>query len=325
MALSKARKAIFHGKYGDELFELLLQAENIIVTEDNVEKSLADVLVEITSSALTQADVDARIGTLVGTLPVGSQAANIVAHFTAEIAGVNTQLTTLIGSDTGKSVRTIAGEVVAATDHLHRRKVNSVSDIDPTAADADKYIYMVPKAESETGDAYDEYMVIDGAVEKVGDWKVDLSDYAQKDPNANTGNLLKAKNDGSYEDAGIAAADVATKQEVGAKADKVTGATAGDLAALDVNGNLTDSGKKVSDFVEKEQGKGLSTNDYSDTEKQKVADAYSVKHTHANAAVLDGINAEKVAAWDSKAKVYVSATQPANLQNGDIWLQTFSE
>ena len=32
------------------------------------------------------------------------------------------------------------------------------------------------------------------------------------------------------------------------KADKVAGATAGDLAALDASGNLTDSGKKITDF-----------------------------------------------------------------------------
>lgn len=33
-------------------------------------------------------------------------------------------------------------------------------------------------------------------------------------------------------------------------------------------------------FVEKETGKVLSTNDYDNTEKQKVADAYADKHTH---------------------------------------------
>ena len=37
---------------------------------------------------------------------------------------------------------------------------------------------MVPN--TETGN-YDEYMVIDGEVEKVGDWKVDLADYATKE------------------------------------------------------------------------------------------------------------------------------------------------
>lgn len=38
------------------------------------------------------------------------------------------------------------------------------------------------------------------------------------------------------------------------KADKVTGATAGNFAGLDANGNLTDSGKKAADFATAEQG-----------------------------------------------------------------------
>lgn len=65
------------------------------------------------------------------------------------------------------------------------------------------------------------------------------------------------------------------------KADKVANATNGNFAGLDANGNLVDSGKKASDFltehqdisgkVEKEAGKGLSTNDYTDEEKLKNA------------------------------------------------------
>ena len=38
------------------------------------------------------------------------------------------------------------------------------------------------------------------------------------------------------------------------KADKVSGAVSGDFAGLDANGNLTDSGKKASDFATAEQG-----------------------------------------------------------------------
>lgn len=45
------------------------------------------------------------------------------------------------------------------------------------------------------------------------------------------------------------------------KADKVSSATNGNFAGLDSNGNLTDSGKKASDFVEAETGKRLMTND----------------------------------------------------------------
>ena len=41
--------------------------------------------------------------------------------------------------------------------------------------------------------------------------------------------------------------------DVTAKADKVTNATNGNLAGLDANGNLTDSGKKASDFLTQHQ------------------------------------------------------------------------
>ena len=70
---------------------------------------------------------------------------------------------------------------IAAAEHLTRKKVSGVDAIDLTAADAGKYIYMVPKATAKGGDKYDEYMILDGALEKVGDWAVDLSGYVQKE------------------------------------------------------------------------------------------------------------------------------------------------
>ena len=42
--------------------------------------------------------------------------------------------------------------------------------------------------------------------------------------------------------------------DLAAKADKVTGATTGNFAGLDANGNLTDSGSKASDFATSAQG-----------------------------------------------------------------------
>lgn len=72
---------------------------------------------------------------------------------------------------------------VAAASHLKRKIVDSISEINKDAADADQYIYMVPKLSALEGDHYDEYMVIEIAeskfVEKVGDWAVDLSAYAK--------------------------------------------------------------------------------------------------------------------------------------------------
>lgn len=70
---------------------------------------------------------------------------------------------------------------IAGADHLDRVTVTGVDAIDVSAAGADKHIYMVPRAsgDSADGNSYDEYMVIGGKVERMGDWKVDLSDYAK--------------------------------------------------------------------------------------------------------------------------------------------------
>ena len=73
-------------------------------------------------------------------------------------------------------------KAIAAADHLDRVIVNSTKDINLSATDADKHIYMVPKKGAKDGDAdrYDEYMVIEGKLEPVGNWEVGLSDYAKK-------------------------------------------------------------------------------------------------------------------------------------------------
>lgn len=66
---------------------------------------------------------------------------------------------------------------IAEVDHLQRQVVATL----PAVADADpRIIYMVPKADASGDQNYDEYMVIDGKWEKIGDTKVDLTDYALK-------------------------------------------------------------------------------------------------------------------------------------------------
>lgn len=70
---------------------------------------------------------------------------------------------------------------IAAVDHLKRIKVDSVSDINASAEGADNYIYMVPKTDGSGNNMFDEYMVLDGAVEHVGNTSVDLSNYVQKE------------------------------------------------------------------------------------------------------------------------------------------------
>ena len=103
----------------------------------------------------------------------------------------------------------------------------------------------------------------------------------------------------------------------------------------------------VAGKVDKVEGKGLSTNDFTDTYKamldglgslasknsvseadldvtlaKKVNAAAEGNHSHANKAVLDGITAEKVEAWDGKPDVYIQASQPTTMKENDIWIQT---
>lgn len=105
---------------------------------------------------------------------------------------------------------------VAAADHLQRKIVTAVADIDPAAEGADKFIYMVPKTGPGEDDLYDEYMVLDGKAEHIGNTKIDLSGYVQKE----TGS-------GLYPDADkekLAGIEMATDAEVTTVLDEVFGA-----------------------------------------------------------------------------------------------------
>lgn len=179
MAFSKKDKALLHAKYGDQVYAAMIEAENVIVTESGGgEVSLADKLTEILGS----------------------------------VGGVSGKVATLMGGDSGKSVRAIAGEVLTAAGQLSYKKVGSVGEINTSAPDADKYIYLVPKS-AKTNDKYDEYMVLDGEVEKVGDWEVNLAGYLQKVTNATAGHIAVFTEGGGIEDSGKTVSDLNTYTE----------------------------------------------------------------------------------------------------------------
>lgn len=109
------------------------------------------------------------------------------------VEGIKDQIKGLQGSVTELKNNTYTKEQVdrkvAEADHLRRVIVDSVNDINVNAPDADQYIYMVLVSPEDTADKYDEYMVIiytddSGTevryVEKVGSWEVDLSNYVTK-------------------------------------------------------------------------------------------------------------------------------------------------
>ena len=94
------------------------------------------------------------------------------------------------------------------------------------------------------------------------------------------------------------------------KADKVANATNGHFAGLDANGNLTDSGKKASDFVAAEVGKRLMT----DAEGAKLG-GIAEGATKVEASTTNG----NVKINGTETRVY---TEPADVVHGAIATDT---
>ena len=103
-------------------------------------------------------------------------------------------------------VDTKIAAAIESAGHLKR----AVVEVLPDAENADPdIIYMLKNGLSLSGDVYDEYMLIDGDFELIGNTRVDLSDYAKKVEGAVENNLAALAADGGLVDAGIALQDVA--------------------------------------------------------------------------------------------------------------------
>ena len=110
---------------------------------------------------------------------------------------------------------------------------------------------------------------------------------------AAAGNALVLKDDGLYVD-------------ISGKADKVKNATAGNFAALDESGNMTDSGKKPADFVAAETGKRLMTNVEGEKLKGISAGATKTAASETNGHItIDGVD----------TTVY---TEPSDVTHGTV-------
>lgn len=181
------------------------------------------------------------------------------------------------------------------------------------------------KSEKPTGT--EDNIMLFGAGGAFKDSNKKISDFISKVDGAKEDNLATFGAGGVVKDSGKKVSDFVAvesgkglstndytaqeKQEVAKvkdKADKVEGATGGDFAALDADGNLTDSGKKPSDFVEVAPGKGLSTNDYTNEDKAEVA---KVKDK-ANKAVAVSASLT-VEGWTGDAAPYTQAISAAGV------------
>ena len=65
-------------------------------------------------------------------------------------------------------------------------------------------------------------------------------------------------------------------------------------------GTVITSHQDISGKVDKETGKGLSTNDFTSTYKDNVDSNTSARHSHSNKTVLDGISSTDITNWNGK-------------------------
>ena len=94
----------------------------------------------------------------------------------------------------------------AAAGKITMQAVNTL----PAVVDASQnVIYLVPNSGS-GNNVKDEYILVNGAFEKIGTTEIDISCKIDKVSSPTTGNFAKLKSDGSIEDAGVSASSFAT-------------------------------------------------------------------------------------------------------------------
>lgn len=159
------------------------------------------------------------------------------------------------------ATKTYVGEQISNADHLKREIVTEI----PKPETADKNTIYMLKIESVTGnDKYREYLLIDGTVQCVGDTSVDLTDYAKT---TDVDKKLNNKADKSDIPTTVAeltdSADYAKKTDLHNHTNKTVldGITSDKVTAWDT----------VNNKVDKVDGKGLSTEDYTTSEKTIVS------------------------------------------------------
>lgn len=81
--------------------------------------------------------------------------------------------------------KTETDSLIANAAHLKRKIFNTKEEaqffVDTNSTTADQYIYMIPSGLQLDSNRYYEYMVVEGVLEQVGNWEVNLDDYFTED------------------------------------------------------------------------------------------------------------------------------------------------
>lgn len=348
-----AKNAILRAKLNGVITELLVKtnAANVIVDENGT--TLAAHLATLATSAsveqlqqainalgalaskdkVSQSDLDEALSTLIagkaeqtalqGEIDRATQAEGVLSGrldtvegaietMDGEIDTLSGKVDTLIGEDTGKSARTIANEELAKQliPETAAEALNELQEIaawiqsHPGDASAmnEAIIALQNKVVLGTyvdGEETKEYATVKEYVEAAVAAAHAAGEYATAQALSQLAERVGALETKTAGLKGLAYKDIVTESEVDSALMEKINASA--------QGNHSHSNKELLDT-------------YTQTEAN-LADAVAKKHNHENIGVLDGITAVRVNAWDAKATIYYAAEEPANMLNGDLWVQ----
>lgn len=278
----------------------IVEALNGKVTAEDVQEAIANKVDKIEGKGLSTEDFTTELKTKLEGIVVPTKVSDLTndANYQTEDQ-VNAKISAVY-----KPGGSVAFASLPTADADHLGMVYNVTDAFTTTDDfvegaGSQYPAGTNVVVVSVEDAY-KYDVLSGMV--------DLTNYVQKD-----GSKVLSTNDYTTEEknklSGIAA-----------------GAQVNVLEGVQVNNvDVEISNKKVNISVP--NGALASKDQVSETDldsalQEKVNSAAQGNHSHANKDVLDGISSEDVINWDSKSRIFVAATQPAELEAGDLWIKT---
>lgn len=216
------------------------------------------------------------------------------------IATAQGQIDTLIGSDAGKSARTIANEELAAK-LIGEGAQESLDTLEEIAA----WIQAHP------GDASAMNQAITALQNKVDTGDKTVATYVTDAINAlNIGDYAKAA------DLTALAARVEALEAIAAALGNM--ANKDIVSESDLDAALAEKVNASAQANHSHANKAL-LDTYTQTEED-LADAVAKKHAHSNKAVLDGITAANVSSWNGKAMIY-AADAVVDLADNEIYVQ----
>ena len=127
--------------------------------------------------------IQGEINTLKSKVKVNQGSIASLQGHVNNIASILNQKANAADVYTKSETDTAISQAVASASHLKRKIFTTFEEAQAFAesiSNPDQYIYMVQSEFFVLNDKYDEYLYIDGNLEKVGNWEVDLSDYATK-------------------------------------------------------------------------------------------------------------------------------------------------